>query len=45
MEPHMTVVFHDESVQADDKVRFDNYVEYGQRFMKLVEKLGFSLKQ
>lgn len=45
MEPHMTVVFHDESVQADDKVRFDNYVEYGQRFMKLVEELGFSLKQ
>jgi sugar phosphate isomerase/epimerase len=45
MEPHMTVVFHDESVQADDKVRFDNYVEYGQRFMKFVEELGFSLKQ
>jgi sugar phosphate isomerase/epimerase len=45
MEPHMAVVFHDESVQSDDKSRFDNYVEYGRRFMRLVEELGFSLKR
>lgn len=45
MEPHMAVVFHDESVQSDAQARFDNYVEYGKRFMKLVEELGFSLKQ
>ncbi len=41
MEPHMAVVFHDESVQSEGTFRFDNYVEYGQQFMKLVEELGF----
>lgn len=41
MEPHMAVVFHDESVQSEGTFRFDNYVEYGQRFMQLVEELGF----
>jgi sugar phosphate isomerase/epimerase len=38
MEPHMAVIFHDASVVADPKVMFDNYVEYGQRFMKLVDE-------
>ena len=36
MEPHMAVIFHDKSVVANPKVMFDNYVEYGRRFMKLV---------
>ena len=41
MEPHMKSVFH-ESVGADQRARekFDNYVEYGRRFMKLVETAG-----
>ncbi len=40
MEPHLSVVFHDESVQSEDQVRFNNYVEYGRRFMKLMEEIG-----
>ncbi len=40
MEPHLSVVFHDESVQSEDDVRFNNYVEYGRRFMKLLEDIG-----
>jgi sugar phosphate isomerase/epimerase len=40
MEPHMAVVFHDASVRSADDARFENYVEYGQRFMKILEGLG-----
>ncbi len=39
MEPHLAVVFHDETVQSEDKARYDNYVEYGRRFMKLLEEI------
>jgi sugar phosphate isomerase/epimerase len=39
MEPHLAVVFHDESVQSEDSVRYENYVEYGKRFMKLLDEL------
>ena len=39
MEPHLSVVFHDKKVQSEDKVRYDNYVEYGRRFMKLLEEI------
>lgn len=39
MEPHLSVVFHDESVQSEDQVKYDNYVEYGKRFMKLLEEI------
>jgi len=40
MEPHLAVVFHDESVTAPDEIRYSNYVEYGRRFMKLLEEIG-----
>jgi len=36
IEPHMAVVFHDESVQSEADLRFANYVEYGRRFEKLL---------
>ncbi len=39
MEPHMSIVFHDDSVTSKDELKYQNYVEYGQRFMKLVEKI------
>ncbi|MDR3200562.1 MAG: sugar phosphate isomerase/epimerase [Spirochaetales bacterium] len=38
MEPHMSVVFHDASVQSSADARFQNYVEYGRRFMRILEK-------
>jgi len=37
MEPHLDVVFHVDSGQSKEEVRFANYVEYGRRFMRLVE--------
>jgi sugar phosphate isomerase/epimerase len=37
IEPHMAVVLHDAKVQSEAAVRFENYVEYGRRMMKIVE--------
>ena len=45
MEPHMAVVFHEaeknqsdtDKKQAEAALRYQNYVEYGQRFMKILE--------
>jgi sugar phosphate isomerase/epimerase len=44
MEPHLAVVFHDESVQSEDDVRYANYVEYGRRFEKLIAEVGHADK-
>ena len=41
IEPHLAVVFHDESITSPDDVRYANYVEYGRRFMKLIEEIGY----
>lgn len=40
MEPHLAVVFHDESVQSEESVKYANYVEYGRRFMAMLKELG-----
>ncbi|MFP4382016.1 MAG: sugar phosphate isomerase/epimerase family protein [Candidatus Sumerlaeia bacterium] len=45
MEPHLAVVFHDESVQSEADVRYKNYVEYGKRFMKMIDELKQDLNQ
>lgn len=37
MEPHMQVVFHDQDQSAKDEAKFQNYVEYGRRFIRIVE--------
>ena len=39
IEPHLDVVFHEKSVLSEDEVRYVNYVEYGRRFMKLLEEI------
>ena len=41
IEPHMAVVFHNESVQSDADSRFRNYEEYGLRFMKILHDAGY----
>ncbi|NQT58718.1 MAG: sugar phosphate isomerase/epimerase [Bacteroidetes bacterium] len=38
MEPHMEVVFHDDSQGSKEELMYQNYIEYGCRFMKMVEK-------
>ncbi|MDR0379055.1 MAG: sugar phosphate isomerase/epimerase, partial [Candidatus Accumulibacter sp.] len=37
IEPRMAVVFHDAGVSASDRARFDNYVDYGRRFERLLD--------
>lgn len=37
IEPHLGAVFHDPSIKTEDDARYRMYVEYGRRFMKLVE--------
>ena len=44
MEPHLAVVLHDQSVKADADIQYANYVEYGRRFMGLLEDIGHPLK-
>jgi sugar phosphate isomerase/epimerase len=36
IEPHMAVVFHDRAVSASPRARFDNYLEYGRRFERML---------
>lgn len=41
MEPHMKVIYHEEASAEDQtQARLDNYIEYGRRFMKLLEDIG-----
>jgi len=37
IEPHMSVVHHDNSIKSTDELRYDNFIEYGRRFMELVK--------
>jgi sugar phosphate isomerase/epimerase len=39
IEPHLAVVFHDESVKSEEDVKYRNYVEYGRRMMKMVDDI------
>ena len=41
MEPHLAVVFHDAGQSAEADIRFNNYVEYGRRFEKLLKDCGW----
>ncbi|MCK4422507.1 MAG: sugar phosphate isomerase/epimerase [Candidatus Omnitrophica bacterium] len=43
MEPHLSVVFHDKSQESEDDIKYNNYIEYGKRFMALVEKIKSEL--
>jgi len=44
MEPHMAVVAHDKSVTSPEDITFSNYVEYGRRFMRILETTGHAGK-
>ncbi len=39
IEPHMAAVVHDDSIQSEEELRYNNYIEYGRRFVKLVEEI------
>lgn len=42
IEPHMVVVYHDNSVQAPEELRMANYVEYGKRLETILSELGIA---
>jgi sugar phosphate isomerase/epimerase len=39
IEPHIEVVFHDPSQKSTKQARFENYVNYGHRLMKLLRNI------
>lgn len=39
IEPHLAVVFHDESVKCEEDVRYRNYVEYGRRMERMIAEI------
>ncbi|MDQ8189995.1 sugar phosphate isomerase/epimerase family protein [Roseibacillus persicicus] len=39
IEPHLSVVFHDESLSASDQARFDSFIEYGKRMERILEQI------
>jgi sugar phosphate isomerase/epimerase len=38
IEPHMEVIYHDGSLSSPDEIRYQNYLDYGRRLMKLVKE-------
>ena len=43
MEPHLAVVFHDQSVESAEDIRYNNYVTYGRRFEQLLRDCGWKI--
>jgi sugar phosphate isomerase/epimerase len=43
IEPHLKVVFHDESVTSEESAMFENYVEYGRRIEKILDDLEWPM--
>jgi sugar phosphate isomerase/epimerase len=43
IEPHLSVVYHDQSVQSPEEIQYASYVEYGRRLMKLVDEVRSGL--
>jgi sugar phosphate isomerase/epimerase len=37
IEPHLSVVFHDDSVGSSDEARYSSYVEYGRKLEELIK--------
>ena len=44
IEPHLSVVFHDDSVGSSDDARYSSYVEYGRRLTGLIKEIGHADK-
>ena len=43
IEPHLAVVFHDDSIKSDDEIRYANYIEYGRRLIKMIDSIRAEL--
>lgn len=42
IEPHMAVVFHDDSKTASDEEVYDSYIRYGRRMMEVIDEVKAS---
>ncbi|MBN1868839.1 sugar phosphate isomerase/epimerase [Candidatus Sumerlaeota bacterium] len=45
IEPHLEVVFHEDQGESRDEARYKSYVEYGRRFMRIVEEARENLRK
>jgi sugar phosphate isomerase/epimerase len=45
IEPHMAIVFHDKNVTSADEIRYNTYIEYGRRMMKMIDQIRADLKK
>ncbi|MDQ6630429.1 MAG: sugar phosphate isomerase/epimerase [Verrucomicrobiota bacterium] len=45
IEPHVAVVFHDASVQADDKLVYESYIKYGRQLEKMIAEIKTEQRQ
>jgi sugar phosphate isomerase/epimerase len=45
IEPHMAVVFHDDSVKSPEEIRFETYVEYGRQMMAIIDRARGNMKK
>ncbi len=45
IEPHLAVVFHDESVKSEAEVRMRNFIEYGRRMEKILSSVGYTVRE
>ena len=43
IEPHLAVVFHDDSIKSDEEIMYANYIEYGRRVEKMLLDAGAEL--
>ena len=43
IEPHLAVVFHDDSVNASDQEIYDSYIRYGRRMMEVIDEVKADL--
>ena len=45
IEPHMAVVFHNDAVQSNAQIRYDNFITYGKKFELLLKKAHILAEQ
>lgn len=43
IEPHMKVVYHSQNKESSDELMYNNYIDYGKKFMKIVEEIKAKL--
>lgn len=45
IEPHMGVVYHENVDISEEDARYNTYLEYGKRFMRLIDKIQMEIKE